>query len=201
MDAGALVRWLHLISAVVFGGLLAATDWVLGPVLLTGAREPLRRVAAALLPALRWSGAVAWISGMTYALGWLARQHPDGAGRWLVDTDRGRWVALGGSAASVTVFLAWFALAPLWEQLSSEGLDDGTRERLLTATRRCSRLAAALLLPVVFAMGAARHLGETGGPLPAEFGSVALVVLVGGTLAGALLSGAAAALARRAGSH
>ncbi|RKY22473.1 MAG: hypothetical protein DRQ55_00820 [Planctomycetota bacterium] len=207
LDAGTLVRWLHLVSAAAFVGLAAALDWVLGPALLgPRGRGLLGRVGPMLMLALRWTGATAWVTGMVYGLGWLARQDPAGPLSWLSSNQRGQWIALAAGLASVAVFLSWFLVSPCWEQLAAASAADaqGASQRAGPDPRRWrqgaalgARLTSALSLPLLFAMGAARHLGETGADPPASFGPAATLVVVGGLAAGLVLGSAANALARR----
>lgn len=202
IDPGTLVRFLHVWSAATFAGLLFGLDWVLGPVLLADRTDPrVPRLAPIYLAALRWSGALAWGSGMTYALGWLARQDPQGAGRWFLHNQRGQWVTLAFGLASAAVFLAWFVAAPRWEQLARASGADAPHPFAGSWRRQAvvsTRLAAALGVPLLFAMGAARHLGESGGDLPTDMGDTALIVTGVGLALGLLLGQTAAAVTRRA---
>jgi hypothetical protein len=233
-DVGSLVRWLHLLSAVAFAGLALALDWFLGPMLLGprgGALLPL--MAPRLVGLLRLTGAVAWVTGMAYGLGWLARQDPEGTWHWLTATQRGQWIGIGGALATLAVFVAWFVLGPCWEQLAAaarERASDLERDRLEDTARAPqrdplghparesgdrsaadapdtsgwqrgavlgARLTAALVLPLVFAMGAARHLGDTGASLPTSFATAAAVVTAGGLALGLLIGAFLNRLARR----
>lgn len=201
-DVGSLVRWLHLLSAVAFAGLALALDWFLGPMLLGARGRPLLPLMAPrLVGLLRLTGAIAWVTGMAYGLGWLARQDPAGSWHWLTATQRGQWIGLGGALATLAVFVAWFVLGPCWEQLAAAARDPAEDAPETTGWQRGAilgaRLTAALVLPLVFAMGAARHLGDTGASLPTSFATAAAVVSAGGLALGLLIGAWLHRLAQR----
>jgi len=190
IDDGTLIRWLHVASAAAFTGLLLVVDWHLTPAALRARGEERKAVAALALPilaSLRWSGALAWVLGMTYALGFLARQDPEGTAHWLSTNTRGQWIALSFAYASIAVSVSWFVLAPLWEALARGAVGDDDGDTLLATAARAARGASCVLPALIFAMSAGKHLGETGGDLPTEFGLAGGAVTVGGIALGLIL--------------
>jgi uncharacterized membrane protein len=80
-DHGLWLRSIHLVSAISWVGLLWFLDWTLQPAARQMGLHEQRSLWCHLLPRalwwLRWSAAVAWLSGLTYAA-FLAAQSDQG---------------------------------------------------------------------------------------------------------------------------
>jgi uncharacterized membrane protein len=175
------LRWIHFLSGVTWIGLLWFFNWINGPFLNSLDAEVRSKVVPQLMPRVlwwfRWGAAVTWISGVVYAYGVLARQDPEGTMHWMTEVQRGQWITMGFVYGSIMAFNVWFVIWPRQKKIISAVLKgekpDPSWPKVAT---NASRINTYLSIPLLFAMGAAKHLGELGGAMPTSFITAAAIV-------------------------
>jgi len=171
-DHGMMLRWIHFIAGVTWIGLLWFYNWMNGP--FSNALEP--EVRAKVIPQLmprtlfwfRWGAAFTWLSGVIYAYGVLARQDPEGTMHWITENQRGQWITLGFVYGSIMAFNVWFMIWPRQKKIIAatiKGENPPEKAQWAKTATNCSRVNTYLSIPLLFAMGAGKHLGELGGEL------------------------------------
>jgi len=171
-DHGMILRWIHFLSGVTWIGLLWFFNYINGP--FTKSLEP--EVASKVIPQImprtlwwfRWGAAFTWFSGVAYSM-MLGQQHEGGVMKWFSETTRGNWIMLGFVYGTIMAFNVWFMIWPRQKKIISAVIKgDNPPEKAgwaKTATN-CSRVNTYLSIPLLFAMGAGKHMGEFGGAQP-----------------------------------
>lgn len=189
LDHGMMLRWIHFIAGVTWIGLLWFYNWMNGP--FTNSLEP--DVRAKVIPQImprtlfwfRWGAAFTWLSGVIYAYGVLATQDPEGTMHWITETQRGQWITLGFVYGSIMAFNVWFMIWPRQKKIIAatiKGENPPEKAQWAKTATNCSRVNTYLSVPLLFAMGAGKHMGELGTDLPAGSGiyvNMAVVTVVG----------------------
>ncbi|MCB9898798.1 MAG: urate hydroxylase PuuD [Planctomycetes bacterium] len=166
-DYGMLLRWIHFVAGVTWIGLLWFYNYMNGP--FSNALEP--EVRAKVIPQImprtlwwfRWGAAVTWLSGVTYAYGVIARQDPEGTMHWMTETTRGQWITMGFVYGSIMAFNVWFMIWPRQQKIiraTIAGENPPEKAQWAKTATNCSRVNTYLSLPLLFAMGAGKHMGE-----------------------------------------
>ncbi len=146
-------RWLHILAALVYGGLLVFLNLLLPEVAGPAARPPdpalLRRVFALW----RWSMMLAFFFGLN-----LLHMLYDFPFRNYFDEDKGLWMAVGASLGTLQWVLAWFWTWPVQKRHLALLEPPGSAQSAL-APRAASgiRLATALMPPTVMGMLVGAH--------------------------------------------
>lgn len=150
-----LLRWLHVLSALVLAGFLLWVNLVQIPVFAT--LEPPERVRIAatigrkVLAWMQGSGLLVIITGLGLAAanGNLAASLSLGvAGGGVRDTLLG----LGMWTGMIMVAILWFAIAPIMARFADADTPAEARPGLAKRAIRLARLNLALLIPLTFVM-------------------------------------------------
>lgn len=185
-DHGMLLRWLHFVAGVTWIGLLWFFNWVNGPFSASLEPEVRSKVIPQLMPRalwwFRWGAAFTWLSGVVYAM-LLAKSDPEATGvmDWFASTTRGNWIGMGFLYGTIMAFNVWVMIWPRQKKIISATIrgekPDPAWGKVATT---CSRMNTYLSVPLLFAMGAGKHLGEFGGDMPTSFLTAAAIVTVVG---------------------
>ncbi len=184
-DVGMWLRWIHFVAGITWIGLLWYFNFINGP--FTGSLEAdvRSKVIPQLMPRalwwFRWGAAFTWLSGTVYAYGFIAPQNPGGTMNWITENMRGQWLTMGFVYGTIMAFNVWFVIWPRQQKIiraiQSGNAPDPAWGK--TATN-ASRINTYLSVPLLFAMGAGKHMGEFAEDLPTDFlVPAALVTVVG----------------------
>jgi uncharacterized membrane protein len=164
MDIGAgylaemIIRWLHVVSSIVWVGLLYFFNLVNGPFNKTLTPETRQKVLPELMPRalffFRWAAMATFLLGL--ALLYLVYLKP-GHIRDL-NSPPGYWIMTGMSFGTLMWFNVWFIIWPCQRKII-RGVKTGTPVPPFLGPRavKASRLNAFLSVPLVFCMLAGPH--------------------------------------------
>jgi uncharacterized membrane protein len=152
-DHGMWLRWVHFLAGVIWIGLLWFFNWINGP----------------------FTNSL----GVIYAYGVLAKQDPEGTMHWITETQRGNWITMGFVYGTIMAFNVWFVIWPRQKKIIGAiqrgEKPDPSWPKVAT---NASRINTYLSLPLLFSMGAGKHMGELGTDLPTNFFVAAAIVTV-----------------------
>jgi uncharacterized membrane protein len=185
-DHGMLLRWIHLVAGITWIGLLWFFNWVNGPFMAALDAETKAKVIPQLMPRalwwFRWGAAFTWFSGVVYAVILAgADVTPEVQGsvmKWFAATTRGNWIGLGFVYGTIMAFNVWFIIWPRQKKIilaTIKGENPPEKAQWAKVATNASRINTYLSLPLLFAMGAAKHMGELGGEQP-EFAPAAAII-------------------------
>jgi uncharacterized membrane protein len=176
-----LLRWIHLLSGITWIGLLYYFNLVQTP-FFAETEAPVRSGAIQkLVPRALWW--FRWGAMGTFVAGWLILLYWWGKGGFF-ESSYGWAILLGGIMGSIMWANVWFVIWPKQQIVIQNAVDTGAGKPANPAAAPAgaraglaSRTNTLLSIPLLFFMGAARHL-----PLPiprsgAVFWIVALVIL------------------------
>ncbi|MHC4846708.1 MAG: urate hydroxylase PuuD [Planctomycetota bacterium] len=186
-----IIRWIHFVAGVTWIGLLWFFNWVNGPFMAALDAETKNKVIPQLMPRtlwwFRWGAAFTWISGVTYA--WILGSNdmsPDVQGsvmKWFHASARGNWIGLGFVYGTIMAFNVWFVIWPRQKKIimsTVKGENPPEKAQWAKVATNASRINTYLSLPLLFAMGAAKHAGELGGAMSTNFAlSAGLITVIG----------------------
>jgi len=191
-DHGMLIRWIHFVAGVTWIGLLWFFNWVNGPFMASLDAETKNKVIPQLMPRtlwwFRWGAAFTWITGLSYA--WIlgsADMSPDVQGsvmKWFSASTRGNWIGLGFIYGTIMAFNVWFIIWPRQKKIimaTVKGENPPEKAQWAKVATNASRINTYLSLPLLFAMGAAKHMGElrTSGENPEFLPAAGIVTVIG----------------------
>lgn len=186
-DYGMLLRWIHFIAGITWIGLLWFFNYINGPFTNSLDADVRSKVIPQLMPRalwwFRWGAAFTWITGVIYAYGVLARTDPEGTMHWMTEVQRGQWITMGFVYGSIMAFNVWFVIWPRQQKIiraTIKGENPPEKAKWAKVATNASRINTYLSMPLLFSMGAARHLGELGGDMPTNFLLPAAIVTVVG---------------------
>jgi uncharacterized membrane protein len=173
-DTGMWLRWVHLFAGIIWIGLLWFYNFMNGP--FTNALEP--EVRSKVIPQLmprtlwwfRWGAAVTWLTGVLY--GFMVLPKVSGGHSEFFNSTRGWWISMAFVYGSVMAFNVWFMIWPRQQKIiraTIKGENPPEKAAWAKTATNCSRVNTYLSIGLLFAMGAAKHRGETGGNLPVGF--------------------------------
>ena len=166
-DHGLIIRWIHVVSGVTWIGLLYFFNFINGPFQGALDAETKAKVIPQLMPRtlwwFRWAAAFTWVSGVTYA--WIlgSKLDPDGVMHWFQATTRGNWIGMGFIYGTIMAFNVWFVIWPRQKKIimaTIKGENPPEKAQWAKVATNASRINTYLSIPLIFAMGAARHAGE-----------------------------------------
>jgi len=190
-DHGLIIRWIHVVSGVTWIGLLYFFNFINGPFQAALDAETKAKVIPQLMPRtlwwFRWAAAFTWVTGMTYA--WILGSNdmsPDVQGsvmKWFVASQRGNWIGMGFVYGTIMAFNVWFIIWPRQKKIimaTIKGENPPEKAQWAKVATRASRVNTYLSIPLIFAMGAAKHAGELGGELSTNFmASAGIITAIG----------------------
>ncbi len=158
-----LVRWLHILSGVMWIGLLYYFNFVQGAFMAEAAAAAKPEVTTKLLPRALWWFRWAAMSTLIFGLILIAMLNSDaGAGYWR--SERGVSIIFGGIMGIIMWFNVWFIIWPNQkviiaankEALAKGGAPQGLGNRPRVAFL-ASRFNTMLSIPMLFFMAASTH--------------------------------------------
>jgi uncharacterized membrane protein len=164
MDIGAgylaemIIRWLHVVSAIIWVGLLYFFNLVNGPFNKTLTPETRQKVLPELMPRalffFRWAAMSTFLLGL--ALLYLVYLKPGHARE--LNSPPGYWILTGMVFGALMWFNVWFIIWPCQRKIIL-GVKNGITVPPYLGPRavKASRLNAFLSIPLVFCMLAGPH--------------------------------------------
>lgn len=162
-----VLRWLHIIGAVLWVGLSFFLNFVLSPAV--------RRMDPALRPKvlpdildramfwIRWGALFTYITGWVYLIykcygaSHVGFHGENGLGR----TTWGQWVSVGVIIGTVLVVNVWFVIWPAQKKIIAwmrAGQAPAQMPALAASSEKVSKINVYLSIPLIFTMAAASHL-------------------------------------------
>jgi uncharacterized membrane protein len=160
-----LLRWTHLFFGIAWIGHLYYFNFVQGSAekALDG---PMKKIVVPNFRGrafwwFRWGAMITFLSGITYILYEQFIETNNHFGNWFGDS-RGIWITFGMLLGSIMWFNVWFVIWPRQQVIiaSVGGLREkpGDFDALVAAAGKASRLNTYLSVPMLFGMGARKHL-------------------------------------------
>ena len=153
-----IIRWLHIVSSIIWVGLLYFFNLVNGPFNRTLTPETRQKVVPELMPRalffFRWAAMSTFVLGL--ALLYLVYLQP-GHSREL-NSPPGYWIMTGMAFGTLMWFNVWFIIWPCQRKII-QGVKTNTPVPPFLGPRavKASRLNAYLSVPLVFCMVAGPH--------------------------------------------
>jgi uncharacterized membrane protein len=176
-----LLRWLHFLAGITWIGILYYFNFVQTPFFATA--DPAVRsgiVGGGLLSRALWW--FRWGAMITFLTGWLIIFHAMGQGGFFSGS-YGWTILFGGLLGSLMWFNVWFVIWPAQQVVmaSAQQVAKGGQAIADAAARGqragfASRTNTLLSIPMLFFMGAARHLPMATPPM--GWGAFILIVIV-----------------------
>ena len=91
--------------------------------------------------------------------------------KWFTATTRGNWLMVGFTYGTIMAFNVWFMIWPRQKKIISaviKGENPPGKAGWAKTATNCSRVNTYLSIPLLFAMGAAKHSNEFGGEGPVD---------------------------------
>ncbi len=153
-----IIRWLHVVSSIVWVGLLYFFNLVNGPFNKTLTSETRQKVVPELMPRalffFRWAAMATFILGLALLyLVYLAPGHVRD-----LNSPPGYWILTGMAFGTLMWFNVWFIIWPCQRKII-QGIKTGQPVPPFLGPRavKASRLNAYLSVPLVFCMVAGPH--------------------------------------------
>lgn len=173
-------RWIHYVSGVLWIGLLYFLN-LINTVIQPKYKEAgiTKQVVPELMPRVlfwfRWAAMITFLSGLIYL--YLAYIMPAGNMKFM-GTSHGIWLSLGILFATIMWFNVWFVIWPAQRKIIN-GVKSGTPADASIPKRALlfSRINTYLSVPMLFLMGAGKHLGPVIDPRTGA-GLLLLVIVI-----------------------
>ncbi len=184
-----LVRWLHILSGIVWIGLLYFFNFVNLPLQASLDDATKKAVNPQLMPRALWW--FRWGAMSTFVMGWvlftLKYMYAPGAGFGPTSlfstadgiTGRAIWILMGMTFATVMWFNVWFVIWPSQKKILSGQFSGDTLTALRTRAAKASRVNTFLSGPMLFGMIAAPNYGAVNPLTLLVYIAIAMFVIKG----------------------
>lgn len=161
-----LDRWLHIISGVMWIGLLYYFNVVQTPGLAAAAADKggpggagvTKYIAPRALLWFRWAAVATWVTGVIYLIGGFGADYSLAIGRAFMLQPGFRTIGVGAWLGTIMLFNVWVFIWP--NQKKILGLVPATDDEKAAARKvaaRASRINVILSLPMLMCMGGQAH--------------------------------------------